>query len=514
MSRSVRKEILVYLSLLLFVSVFQFPQASVDAVGVEGTAEADGMGARVLSLLEQAEAHRDSESREDIVISVMYHKAHLSEYGVGIDRFLGPRPWWVVRTEPYEWQGLTEGTTTKIELRRLASERYDAVLQSIARRQYPSDCETRRLRVTFLQGFSSFGNNFFNFNNDAAYCRASVYVPYIHDPNTLATNFLDPGSCPSVHNKFECAFLPTTNCSIPRISSQHNFYSQATPSAKQITKEEFDQPIVKRDRDHEHALEHVKNFESVVSGGLAESSGPWSKTHIRPAYQQLFTYAFLFRLNYDFRRLVAQETKRFEVNSTTFPTKGKCVTVNMRKDPDRAPIGVNVSEFCKNASLGIRPPGNDGARMFSAFHNYGCHTSNPYGMITLDDFVKGAGIVSNSTFIYGTTDNARWLDHALRKYSKPPGYTIVPYAAPPNHRKSATVSGVQYIASLFLARKCSAFVGNSGSAVSALYMNLLCVEHGNVFGRCPPFFDFSHGQNVRNFDPQWTSMHKKKNNGR
>lgn len=328
-------------------------------------------------------------------------------------------------------------------------------------------------------------------------------MPYINDPPTKSTNFLDPGYCPHIHNKFECAFLRPTNCSIPHLESQHMFYSNATLSAKAITKQEFEH---KKSNNHDHA----KIIESSVYGGLAEQDGPSKLTRReRRAYPTLFTYGFLFRLNYDFRGRVALETKRFEntaknVSSITFPKNGNCVTINIRKDPDRAPLHIqNISAYCKDCALGHT------TCSVAHFHNYGCNTANPYGSISLSDFVRGAKVISNATFFYVTTDNAKWLTEALGNFTVPKGYTILPYSAPPNHRKSASASGVQYLASLLQARKCNAFVGNSGSAVTALYMNLLCVQHGDIFGgKCPPFFDFAYRHNVKNFDDAWRKLPK------
>ena len=346
---------------------------------------------------------------------------------------------------------------------------------------------------------------FYNFDNDASQSHFAVYVPYINDPKTVNTNFLDPGFCPDTHNKFECAFLSPTNCSLPRLESHHMFYSNATVSAREIPKQAFDHSK------HNVKPQQAKFIESTVFGGLAEVDGPSQITHRnnRHAYQALFTYGFLFRLNYDFRSRVAMETKRFEdsmmnSSSTSFPKDGNCVTINMRKDPDRAPVDIkNISEYCMNCSLGTMFCG------VAKFHNYGCNTANPYGSISLKNFIQGAKVISNATFLYVTSDNANWLTKALKNFTTPKGYTIVPYAAPPNHRKSASVSGVQYLASLLQSRKCHAFVGHTGSAVSALYMNLLCVHAGNLLrGKCPPFFDFGYRHNVPNFDDAWRKLPK------
>ena len=113
----------------------------------------------ILSLLLQAEGERlASQSTADISISVAYHKAHLIHYGAIIDGFLGPRPWWVVKSEPFHWHDYTEGQITNIILSRLPSTEYDSILESISQRQYPSDCSHRRLRVSMREGFDSFGN--------------------------------------------------------------------------------------------------------------------------------------------------------------------------------------------------------------------------------------------------------------------------------------------------------------------------------------------------------------------
>jgi hypothetical protein len=459
----------------------------------------------LMSLLLQSESATQQGRIADISVQVAFYKAHLAEYGAAIDSFIGPRPWFEVKSEPFEWQDCPEGQEVTVALRRLPSSPYDSILESISQRQYPANCAHRRLKVTLVNGFSSFGNNFFNFNNEAAQSHYAVYVPYINDPMTLHTNFLDPNHCPDTHNKFECAFLPPTNCSLPRLVSHHAFYSNATTTAREISKQSFEH--------FKHTVGHVDRsdvpMQVSVFGGLVEENGPTEQIIQRHVYQTLFTYGFLFRLNYEFRGRVAREMKRFEStipSGISFPKDGNCVTINIRKDPDRAPVGTNVTDYCRKCAMGImhcQP---------NVFYNYGCQTANPYGAITLQDFIHGAKVISNSTFYYITTDNAQWLQEALGNYTSAPSSSavqIVPYSAPPNHRKGATVSGVQYLTSLLQARKCSSFVGNSGSAVTALYLNLLSVQHGHQFGGVsPPFFDFSRRRNVPGFDAKWKKLPK------
>ena len=487
----------VIISLILYYFCFNILVAlCIVTVSVSSTTPVD-----LLSLLLDAEVQSHGRNSSNITVVVPYHKDYLNHYGADVDKFLGPRPWWEVKSEPYAWQNIPEGKDVQVILRRLPSRDYDYILEHISRRQYPEDCGDTRLQVTVMHGFASFGNNFYNINNAAAQTHFAVYVPYIDDPQTKATNFLDPHYCPKKHNKFECAFLPPTNCTIPKLTSiSSRYFSNATASAVEISLPMFQKH--KRNSDAMKVHEKQPPLPGSIYGGLVEEYGPTSTTHKHNTYQLFFTYAFLFRLNYDFRGRVANETMRFEKSlppSASFPTDGNCVAINMRKDPDRAPEGINVTEYCQNCAKGIIECS------FTAFHNYGCHTANPYGAIKFEDFIQGAKVVSNATFLYVTTDNNKWLIEALQNYSNPDGLTIVPYAAPPQHRKSSCDSGVQYISAILLARKCSAFVGNTGSAVTAFFMNLLCVQHNKKLGgECPPLFDFSRRLNVIGVDPAWT----------
>eukprot|EP01041_Mallomonas_annulata_P011917 gene11917-24963_t len=84
--------------------------------------------------------------------------------GRAIDKFLGPRPWWYVKKEPFKWSHTSNSSSSGHEfvLGRYNKE-WDPILKYIATTQYPLSCDQSLLRLEVTGGFDSFGNNFGNY---------------------------------------------------------------------------------------------------------------------------------------------------------------------------------------------------------------------------------------------------------------------------------------------------------------------------------------------------------------
>jgi hypothetical protein len=472
--------------------------------------------------------------------------AKISEIGVAIDTFMTPRPWWYVLQEPYEWNITTPTSsstslTTKHEIVfQYVGEPYATLYKQYAAIQFPIDCKQVPLRIGLTGGFDSFGNNFYNYNLLHSMNRYSVIVPYIVDPHTKDTSFLTKGSCPNIENKFECAFLSPTTCSLPSVERilQNQTFSSTTKDAKPISSKEFDEKQNEWSKRPSSAsaswTAEIKNVARTTFRVYSDLYGTQGHPHMTvDSYDttpSLFTYGILFRLNYHFRSEIFHEIFRFKRSfslsdnnktppsdslssssssssllsshslSNSFPLNGDCVVIHIRRNKDRAPYhlrGQKILEWCEKYK--IRSDGtcyDDETNSYINkgdcvhYYDYGCGTRNPYGSLTLEHYLNATDLLSETIKnVILRTDDDQHIAEELKNYHG--DKHIFYYPAHQNHRTASTSSGVSYLSAIELARQCQGgFVGHSGSAVTNLWMSNLCVRHYGSYATCPTFVDF------------------------
>jgi len=365
------------------------------------------------------------------------------------------------------------------------------------------NCGDFTLFVGITEGFDSMGNNFYNFANNAAQNIWGIFTPYIVDPNTKSTSFLDENYCPAVPNKYHCAFIPPTNCTMPegldKCGKTHSkcpgpHFLNATFNSHAITDAvswDYAANMKSKHKDPEGPqIEGTKYF------GLFSKNGLKSASHNHGARNFLMGYAFLFRLNYDFRSRIAHEIHKWKASlNPPFPSDGDCVAAHIRRS-DRHLKGVNMREWCEVHK--IYPNGScwdDDAKTVDNhgncvhYYDMGCHTAFPYGAMTVSHFLNVSRDVFKKKNVFIMTDDGHAVEEELKHVHDV--FNVFRFPAPRGHRKTSTANGVNYLAGLVLASECSAFIGHSGSAVTNFFMNILCVHHMDQWGRCPPFFDFS-----------------------
>lgn len=472
---------------------------------------------------------------ENILIEINDLNAYPSSIGHTLDKFLTPRPWWYVLNEPYNWNKNNNNNNEQLKYYEIklnyVGDNYAPLLKQFANVQYSNDCTKYPLRICLTGGFDSFGNNFYNYDASHASFKSSIIVPYIIDRETTSTSFLSQGYCPHIDNKFECAFLPPTTCALPSLervemnqtfslssqsssSSSSSTSSASTSSASTsslsnsiptpITQSEFEQlnkKANKADRnENPKYIEHAIATFSKKYSNLYLPNGPHVDEQRYSPYDTLFTYATLFRLNYAYRSQVFHEIYKFKSSlKEPFPT-GDCIAIHIRRNKDRAPYelrGPKIIEWCQKYKT--RPDGkcwDDEAQDYIAkgdcihSYDYGCHTANPYGALTLEHYLNASSLLpSKKQNIYLRTDDDLFVQEELKNYHG--DKRIFYFPAHHDHRKGSTSSGISYMAAIELARECDGgFVGHTGSAVTNLFMSLLCIRHAGKFAQCPDFFDF------------------------
>jgi hypothetical protein len=452
-----------------------------------------------------------------ITVKITDITADLLEIGEVIDEFITPRPWWFVVTEPYLWMYQPKSQSPpdfyEITLQHIP-EQVTPFMKELASVQFPTDCTKYPLRIGLTGGFDSFGNNFYNYNSLHSNNRHSVIVPYIVDDHSYSTSFLSKDSCPLISNKFECAFLSPSTCSIPSsdLVVKNQAFDQATATANPMSIQEFDELQKKfmiHDKYHQHGTPpspRIPPSSYRVHYDFFRSQGPQSATRSYDLMSSLFTYGILFRLNYSFRSQIFQEISKlkesFEKSSTgSFPSDGNCVVVHIRRNKDRAPYelrGQKIIEWCEKYK--IQPNGtcyDDETQSYVAkgdcihYYDYGCHTRAPYGSLSLENYLNAANIISPEIKnIILRTDDDHIVHEELSKYQG--DKHIFYYPAHHNHRVASTSAGVSYLSAIELGKQCrGGFVGHSGSAVTNLWMSNFCIRHYGNYGTCPTFFDFA-----------------------
>lgn len=424
----------------------------------------------------------------------------MQEVGNIIDQFIASRPWWIIELEPYSWKinrlKVLPGnkTSTTIVFQRYSKD-YDIELLKIANTQYSDNCSIP-LHADSAPFFREWGNAMHNFESSADYSdNGHIFTPYIADSLCVETHYLDANFCPNVNNKYTVAFLPTTNCPLPRILSSCNS-SLCLPNGHYFSNASSDGVLVNDFRKviSEYQLnaglsqetpKELKMFYTAYCGDIFMKQLHTTSSRFYIARHIMFGYGgLLFRQNYHFRSLVSQTVHTFMTN-VSFPKHGNCVAVHIRRS-DRAtkgPMGtLKVKEWCNAHKNDINAA------------DLGCDLDIPFGALTLEHYLNASAIVSRGTRnVFIMTDDGDWLKREvtdLTSEGKSSPWSIYVLPAPPNHRAVLLENGVNFLASLEIARQCSGLVGHSRSAVTNALHKLMCFKHSKILGRCPPLYDF------------------------
>jgi hypothetical protein len=205
-------------------------------------------------------------------------------------------------------------------------------------------------------------------------------------------------------------------------------------------------------------------------------SKPTTHRHTYDNEAEMFIYGMLFRLNSDFRSQMASEIEKFKGSlSSPFPT-GDCVAVHIRRHKDRAPYhlrGEAIREWCR-----VHMRREDGScyddetksyvKKGDCIHSYdyGCHTANPYGALTLEHYLNATSLISSSKNIYLRTDDDKYLQEELKKYQG--DKRIFYFPAAHDHRVGSTSDSPPRNSRPLFSCEDSSFPSSHGSGLEAL----------------------------------------------
>jgi hypothetical protein len=434
--------------------------------------------------------------------------------GTALDTALITRPWWTVLDVVME--PIHASNRGIIVLRRLPTMVTNLLMKLIAfNSPSPSDCENRPLMVSLHDG-DTWGNRYINVKSDIEFCfrYGPVFTAYVTTSGSIHDKvyFSGGNDCLTHVNKWECLFLPQTNCSYPQkllscstrdclpepwSSGLYSFAATAGelihesdreaiftekaghPKPKPTAKEPFTLNFIPRERFvamKSTALPVFIMTEAVVTQ-MRDSDISASS---------LLYHLIASRFNFNFRSKL--ETIKHQVRSEhpILHRDADCVTLHIRMD-DRSKPGVDIDAWCNRCAIfddqnsasftyegrtyRHRARFNDSCTEYNEgqYDDFGCNTDLPYGMATLEHYLNASrALRPNVSDVFIMTDDMNWFHEQRGKYTEQQriseGRSWTPkmhlFPLRPNHRVSSLQAAEDFWASVSIAEQCSAFVGS------------------------------------------------------
>ena len=376
-------------------------------------------------------------------------KVDVSALGEQIDNFLKARLWWYVTKEPYAWT--THGLHHAVVLSRVQHQ-FEPTYRVISALQFPLTPEICEKSAMLLHhhdfkhpGWYSMIAQYTIVHHDYPNSVTAVYVSSENLP-TDSTSFISAQDCPKLINKWECAFLPTTNCTIPEvvthckgtncvihavqdISFSSAMFDSAGAKGQVILQGSPPYNAVKA-KTHADLAYNAQYTQAVAMANKAGRPGtsygkpfypekaPFQGMMINDFNEYMQTQGLMLRHSAFYRSRIADTIHHF-YESTGLTVASRCVAAQIRRG-DRANPGLNLREFC------LKPENRDS--------DYGC-ASVPYGLVTLQHVIDSAETLVEPSVrnLFVTTDDEAWLDAERVKLTKTHPEWHVYSLKTPNH---------------------------------------------------------------------------------
>lgn len=455
----------------------------------------------------------------EVVFTLNASPEDLSGKAVGsiVDSFLKSHPWWVI-VKDY----LQHNSPSLSLLRFFAA--WEPFLRVLTKIQFPpeSTCDTTPMMIGHMIN-SGWGSAGYMYNYRRFEHIWAVFTVYYSDHHLTEefTHFSDANTCPTVVNKFQCIFLELTNCSLPTfvttcetcLLNQEFLYSSSSSSrGYQVI--------------HQNHIESLGTAAiNVYQEGLVMPNCPRLRHNrfinavgkdsvfLMECHDVLFVHGVLYRLSYLYRTEVTTHILKMRAtNQIPFAigtdTTESCVAFHMRRG-DRTLSGVDMKEYCyiqtKNHTITLDDCLNSLDTINCAgLEDYGCFSTHSFGEVTIDMLVRRAvDLVPDVKHYFIMTDDASGKIHSEIHSWKSEHTSEIPgldggkaqfsvLAAHPHARVSSLypeenhlANGVNFWASIEIARQCTAFVGHFGSSISIMVYQAMCHHHRGVTGQCP-----------------------------
>ena len=190
-------------------------------------------------------------------------------------------------------------------------------------------------------------------------------------------------------------------------------------------------------------------------------------------------------------------------DSSAFEPGFRCTAMHIRRG-DRALGDTDMVKWCSERTRGVKADGHPddsnctikatGEKVScSSMGDLGCFAKIPFGALSLQNYLDKAWALQKTRNVFLMTDaTSEWLNAQVKNISSEWNiYTL------PAIERSDSRQGLNFFASVAIARRCSALVGNWLSGVTMLVHESMCFSHSNKMGECPPTWD------VGNTHPSW-----------
>lgn len=457
-------------------------------------------------------------------IYIDLHEVKASVVNAALDEALLRRPWWLIRKEPFSW---AKGEADGIGASHIYLERYAQSLEPILWRragvQYPptvEECGRSYLLIGHMvnSGWGSALSMYSMMLSSHQYKVFSTYDTNSNRPDE-SVMYAAPALCPQHLNKWLCAFLAPTTCTLPdQVTkcvdtncwpSGFPFFSNATAAGIRYTDDEARRiPALSGSigASTEYHLQLKAQF--ARHGELAHQTLYDAKDKLRtdrfpPTVAVVESFGFLLRLNAVYRSLVMQRIQQVWDDARQRglpPLMGgiPCTGIHIRRG-DRMYDGVDMNTFCKNYTHNGQGWANctniHTGELYSCLdlQDKGCFGVRPFGGITLQDYLDRAWRLHKTRHVFIMTDADDWLLQEREKIDQNV-WKLYSIASHGHHDRehmhvNATAHGVAYFASIRIMQQCQAFVGHWGSAVSHMVFEAMCFSHHLSVGVCPSAAD-------------------------
>lgn len=445
-----------------------------------------------------------------------------------VDIFLEPRCWWIFHREGHTTPSSAEKKLYFNVLLRVDPS-WESPLRRLSAIQFPRDvsaCAEAALSVGHMVN-SGWGSHLSYYSTEILNHPWNIFTIWDSNSNlaTESVAYASASLCPLTVNKRECAFLPTSNCSLPaefantkgEFSTDRSdkiwgnqlmvFYSSASESAKALTREAAEQSghsprgsyqLALSQTDISHASYALRSTQFMDTDGfVCERTAQASALPSASAIAMMFAY--ILRPNARYRSLIHQRVLQFH---EAFPhvDMNHCVAVHVRRG-DRVRSAVNMTNYCD----GMTRKEVNGEWICTNRHkslvdcqavaDYGCFTAHPFGSLTLADYLRRVRMLMDTRDVFVLTDDEDWIREQIGRVENEAwkvGYVAAKKDGRGTSEAVATSNGVDFLASLRLASMCRGFVGHWGSGVSQLVYFYMCFQHGNTMAECPRAVDIGN----------------------
>ena len=467
--------------------------------------------AQFASLLSSADKN---DTIRTVILTVSNNRSDLSVVHKALDDFLQLRLYWYIKSEPQAWQ---KHTLAPLVLSKISHRIEPFYRWKSAQQNPPSPEDCAKSPLLIFNGLDAWGAKSGEFSNDFSMKQMAIVGTYFSvngEPSKSNAMFMDADACPTVIDKFLCAFLPTTYCAIPKSICTNGYcagfdqggsalFSKACIDGEEIKKTHKD--YFSRSISWNGALPNADQLGKVVSippiqPGLRHSSlssKPNMGGHVQDSVALFFSHSLMFRPNAFFRSRIQEALHEFRaVQKPSFSHSSSCTAIHIRRG-DRAIeslTGQDMIDFCAHCKVNplgffsIAEKGINETCDFTSpgrpnYDQLGCHRgAQAFGAITLKMYLDAAAVANpNVNTVVVMTDSGTWLEKQIKllpeELSKK--WNIHSYPAADNHRSNHHKNGINFLTSLALMQQCDAFVGPiSCSAATQYIFGSTCIRHG------------------------------------